>query len=104
MEEFKTDILVCECASADHQLLIRHFENDQEVYVQMHLSKKSFYERLIYGIRYIFGYQSRFGAFDEIVLGPQHINSLQSVVNHIKKVEAKKLQISMFDDRPNSNQ
>ena len=101
MIDFKTHILVCECNSSQHQLLFRYFEDDTdgEVYVETHLAKKPFFERLIYGIKYILGYQSRFGAFDEVILGPQHINSLQCVVDHIKMVEAKKLQIDMFNGR-----
>jgi len=101
MIDFKTNILVCDCNSAEHQLLVRYFEDDTdgEVYVETHLTKKPLLERLIYGIKYIFGYQSRFGAFDEVVLGPQHINSLQSVIDHLKKIEGEKLQTDMFNDR-----
>jgi hypothetical protein len=101
MIDFKTNILICDCNSSQHQLLIRYFEDDvdSEVYVETHLAKKPLLDRLIYGIKYIFGYQSRFGAFDEVILGPQHINSLQSVIDHIKQVEAKKLQTDMFNGR-----
>ena len=92
------DILICECSSAEHQLLVQYFEDENEVYVQTHLAKKTFWERLKYGIKYILGYQSRYGAFDEIILGPQHIKNLQSIINHIRDIELKKSQTSLFKD------
>ncbi len=92
MIEYTRDILICDCSSEEHQLLIRYDDNDEtpEVYVNVHLTKKPFWERVRYAIDYIFGRQSKYGAFDEVILGPQHITSLQSVVDHLKNVEAKK--------------
>jgi hypothetical protein len=40
--------------------------------------------RLKYAFRYIFGYQSRFGAFDEIILNPDDADRLQKVVDSLK--------------------
>ena len=100
MEDFTKDILICDCSSEEHQLLVRYFEDNKtpEVYVSVHLAKKSFWERVMYAIDYVFGHQSKYGGFDEIILGPQHVKSLQSVVDHIKKVEAKNKQLELFND------
>lgn len=94
------ELLLCECASSEHQMIMRYFEDDLEstVYVDVHLVKKSFWERVKYAIKYIFGYKSKYGAWDEILLGPQHIKSLESVVKYLKESEAKKAQLSVFDD------
>jgi hypothetical protein len=94
-----TDIMVCECNSMEHQIVISHFDDDDEgiVYFSIHLTKKPFFERLKHAIKYIFGYQSRFGAFDEVIISSKDINSLQSVINHIKKVEGNKIQNKLFN-------
>jgi len=57
------------------------------VYVHVHLNKKPFWERLKYGIKYIFGYKSRYGAFDEFIFSPDDAERLQSVVNYLKQPE-----------------
>lgn len=103
--EMRQDLLLCECSSSEHQMIIRYFPDDDypEVYVDVHLVKRSFFKRLKYAIKYLFGYQSKYGAWDEIVLNSQHITSLQDVVNHIKKVEAKKLQLRLFNDGQETN-
>ena len=92
------ELLLCECASSEHQMIIRYFEDDQEstVYVDVHLVKRSFWDRLKHGLKYIFGYKSKYGAWDEIIMGPQHIKSLESVVKYLKDSEAKKIQLKAF--------
>jgi hypothetical protein len=65
-------------------------ETDEDfpmVYVHVHLNKKPFWERLKYGIKYIFGYKSRYGAFDEFIFSPDDAERLQSVVNYLKQPE-----------------
>lgn len=96
----RQELLLCECASSEHQMIMRYFEDDLEatVYVDVHLVKRSFWDRLKYAVKYIFGYKSKYGAWDEIILGPQHIKSLESVVKHLKDSEAKKLQSQPFND------
>ena len=67
-QSFKEDkILICACHNSEHQILIHKDIIDGEVYIDIHLAKRSFLERLIYGIKYIFGYQCKYGAFDEFV-------------------------------------
>ena len=60
-------ILICACHNSEHQILIHKDIIDGEVYMDIHLAKRSFLERLIYGMKYIFGYQCKYGAFDEFV-------------------------------------
>jgi hypothetical protein len=37
----------------------------------------------VYGIKYIFGRQSRYGAFDEIILKPEDVSKFEKVVEHL---------------------
>lgn len=83
--KFETqEIFICECHSPDHQFIIRKFDDESEVYVTIHLTKLPMLLRLKYAFRYIFGYQSRYGAFDEIILNPDDADRLQKVVDSLK--------------------
>ena len=97
------ELLLCECSSSEHQMIMKYFNDDNypAVYVDVHLVKRSLWNRIKYAVKYIFGYKSKYGAWDEMILCPEHINSLQSVVNHLKKIEAKRLQLDLFDDGQN---
>ncbi len=93
-------LLLCECGSSEHQMIMRYFEDDIEstIYVDVHLVKRKFWSGIKYAIKYIFGYKSKYGAWDEIIMGPQHIKSLESVIKYLKDSEAKKVQLNVFDD------
>jgi hypothetical protein len=83
--KFETqEVFICECHSPDHQFIIRKFDDEPDVYITIHLTKQPMMRRLKYAFRYIFGYQSRFGAFDEIILNPDDADRLQKVVDSLK--------------------
>lgn len=103
MNEINELSFLCECSSAEHQFIIRYFEDEYpEIYMSVHLTKRSFWARLKHGIKYIFGYKSVYGAFDEFIMNEKHIKPLEKVVEHLKKVEAARLQTKLFDEK-NSN-
>ena len=78
-------LMLCECSSCEHQLIIRYDNNEDEVYVNMHLANyKRFWRRLWHGLKYIFGYKSRYGEFDEVILRKEDADNLQKVVDHLK--------------------
>lgn len=93
------ELLLCECGSSEHQMVIRYlnFELDAFVSVDIYLTKRSFWGRLKYAIKYIFGYKSKYGAWDEIILNHEHIKRLESVIKYLKDSEAKKLQGCLFN-------
>ena len=79
-------LLLCDCESAEHQLIVSWDNNDNEVYVRVHLPNyKGFWKRLWHGLRYAFGYKCRFGAFEEVILRKEDADALQNVVNHLKE-------------------
>ncbi len=85
------DVLVCACSSAEHQVILNYFKDDTDpfVYVHIHLATLPFWDRVKNALKYIVGYKCRYGAFEEIVLGPEHVSKLLSIVNHIKEIEVK---------------
>lgn len=74
----KQQLYICECHSTEHQMVWNSSpdENEKMIYVSIHLLKKPFLQRLKHGLKYIFGYQSRYGAFDEIILSEKHSKQL----------------------------
>lgn len=67
-------ILICACHSFDHQIFLwseKEF-NDNTLYLYIHLTThKNFFQRLWAGLKYAFGYRSRFGAWDEFIFTPE---------------------------------
>ena len=80
----KTDLLLCSCQSDEHQVIIHHDLEDKLVYLHIHLTSRRFLSRLKYGIKYIFGYQCRYGAWDEIILTDVHSDQFQKIYKTLK--------------------
>lgn len=83
----KEEILICECGNTEHQVLFLYDieDNDDKVtYMHTHLVKYGFFARLKYAIKYIFGYQSKYGAFDEFIFKSNDIHKLEKVIAHLK--------------------
>ena len=80
------ELLICECHNIEHQITFIYDDGDEckNVYMYIHLTKKSFWERLKYGLKYILGYQCRFGAFDEMILNPNDSDKIQKVLNYLR--------------------
>lgn len=80
------------------------FEDEDlaNVYATIHLRKKSFWARLKYGIKYIFGYQCRYGAFDEFIFNPNDARKLNKVVRWLKsgETDAHPHWVSVEDELP----
>lgn len=84
--ENKKEILECACYSNEHMYVIGYIE-DKLVYISPHLQSKSFWYRLKYAIKYIFGYKCMFGCFDEILISKSNYKPLKNIVEFIEKSE-----------------
>lgn len=74
------EIFVCTCHSLEHQFT---FNYDPEIglYCEPHLStSNNFIKRLIIGIKYIFGYKSKYGAWDEFIFKKEDLNKLNKLI------------------------
>lgn len=89
----KKDIIICQCNSTEHQMVLLYEEEYNDVlnktfpvcYAHVHLNKRNFWYRLIYGVKYIFGYKSRYGAFDEFIFNPDDAYKIQRLANYLKE-------------------
>lgn len=84
----KHDLFICQCESSEHQVIFSYFDDGElrEVYMTTYLCKcNNFWRRLVYGIKYIFGYKSKYGAFDEFIFKGSDADKLQRIVDYMKK-------------------
>lgn len=78
-------ILICECNSIEHQMMI--LKDEDAVYAEVHLNKLPLWQRLVYAIKYVFGYQSAYGAFDEFIFKKEHADKLIEVGNYLNSLK-----------------
>lgn len=79
-------LLTCECNSTEHLITFTYDDEWDEIYMHVHLVKRSFFKRLLYAIKYIFGYQCAFGAFDEIILNKEDNAGLTKVAIQLQNI------------------
>lgn len=89
------EVLICDCNSVEHNIVIMYVEEDdyfEDVYVNYHLAKLPFWDRVKYAWKYILGHQSDTGAFEEHVLSPtdETINKLNDVVGYLEEMRDKR--------------
>ena len=91
--------IVCECDDVAHQLVLSWFkpqipmdyDSDEYVYLSVHLNKLPFWKRLKVAIQYLFGKQSKYGAFDEVIIDSSEYKKFQDMVDFMKDVELYKM-------------
>lgn len=81
------ELFICMCHNVEHQLIFSYFpdDEDKEVYVSTHLNPEyNIFKRIWYAIKYIFGYRSMYGHFDEFIFKKSDAGRLQKVVDFLK--------------------
>ena len=78
-------VIDCACHSDEHILLFS--KNDEEdykcVYLSYHLQNDYWYKRIWKGIKYIFGFKSKYGNFGEVIIDKSNIDKFEEIVNFI---------------------
>jgi hypothetical protein len=88
--EDKQYIIKCSCGSAEHLIQVSWFppnkyDDGKEVYIHYSLLKFRLLKRIWYAIKYVFGYQSRFGGYAEMVLYPEDVEGLIEILQESQK-------------------
>jgi hypothetical protein len=73
-------LFVCDCFDIQHQFIISHDKEIDMFFFQIHLSKLPFLKRVVVAFKYLFGFQSSIGAFEEVVLNTHYVKKLNSVL------------------------
>ena len=86
--EHETWHCYCTCGSLEHQVHFDWWEECDEqpvrdMFMTIHLVDVPFWKRLKRGLAYIFGYKSRYGEFDEIVLGKEHAKAFHEIADKL---------------------
>ena len=79
------EILICACSSEEHQIVIHKDEEDKMIYCMIHLVTLPFWQRVWAAIKYIFGYKSRYGNFEEFIFTQKHANKLKEMSEFLKE-------------------
>jgi hypothetical protein len=75
-------IMVCECYSIEHQVVFWYDEDEKELYCEPHLTtNRNFLQRLWAGLKYAFGYKSRFGDWDSTIFKNEDLVKLKNHLN-----------------------
>ena len=69
-------IMFCKCNSFDHQLVGWYDKQEDELYLEIHLSSGGFFKRLWKAIKYVVGYKSIWGDWDEFIMDSKNIDRL----------------------------
>lgn len=82
----KNELFVCECSNVEHQLIFTYFDDEPgDVYMSVHLvPETSIWKRIKNAIKYIFGYKSKYGDFDEFIFKREDCEKLQKITNYLK--------------------
>lgn len=69
--------LECDCEDGEHVLRLSWFDDDRDmIYVCCYIKKERWYKRIWVGIKYIFGYRSKYGEFGEFLWRPNTVRKL----------------------------
>ena len=87
----ETKYFECVCLTPEHTISFSCWDDDgdgdggKELSVQVWLlSSRTFWGRLLHAIRYIYGYKSRYGPFEETLVGDEQLEALTSFLNRVR--------------------
>ena len=65
------EVFICECGSYCHQTIFWYDKKDKHLHLTTHLiTYRNFFKRFWVAIRYIFGYKSNYGDWDNFIFKP----------------------------------
>jgi hypothetical protein len=75
-----SEFLVCACSSDEHTLRFIHDEETNDFWTSVYLNPKPWYKRVWVAVKYVFGYQSKYGAWDCFLLDPKDANRMITIL------------------------
>jgi len=91
--KMKHEYVECKCGTVEHVLRFTWDPDPDwdEICVDVHLQYHyGFFKRLWYGIKYILGFKSRYGQFDEAILSYEEVEKLRDICNKWLETHQKK--------------
>lgn len=84
METNDNLLMICECGSLDHTIFLWYDKTGgwPELYGEIHLRTHwNIFKRIWYSLKYILGYKSRYGCWDEFIFSKENEEKLRSFLN-----------------------
>ena len=84
------EVILCSCHSPEHQIVFEATNDGEvkELSMYVFLNKgRSFWQRVKYGFKYMFGYQSKYGAFDEFIFTKDHAIKFHEISKFLEGIE-----------------
>jgi hypothetical protein len=75
MKEF----IVCSCGSLDHMLVVN--KDAEDATVEVHLAPLPLWKRIRNAVKYVLGYRSRFGDYEEFFLSRESAGRLRECLD-----------------------
>lgn len=91
--------IVCNCGHIEHLIVLTFDPTEseskyQEMYLEVFLNPhRNFFVRIWYAIKYIFGYRSKYGHFDEVVLGKNQVSKLMDFLTKFEHTVAQERKV-----------
>lgn len=72
MKRFERLTIYCDCETPEHQFNFIKDPEDDEIWLEIHLNNYDrFLKRLWTGLKYAFGYRSKYGHWDTTIITPE---------------------------------
>ena len=89
MLELEQYCIDCDCSSVEHKIYLNvdkagiFDDNEPTIYVHYFLEAEVWYKRLILGIKYIFGYKSKYGHFGESIWTKKQAMQVKDILTKV---------------------
>jgi len=91
-----TEYFECDCHSSEHTLRFTYLSEDigannqiSNIYLNIFLDNEPWYKRILIGLKYIFGYKSKYGHFGEWIFYRKDAQRLKKLIEKIEQDDAK---------------
>lgn len=77
----KEHFIVCACRDLEHMMRFQYFADDEDIeriiYFETHLRTwRNIFRRYWEAVKYLWGYKSRYGEFDEVLMDKEEVKKL----------------------------
>lgn len=85
----ETLFIECECTTLEHTMRFTYWKeedpSEDRVYVHIYLYRASFWKRLVCAVKYLFGYRSKYGDYDEVIIDPTKAKQIITLLSKLNK-------------------
>lgn len=80
------ELFVCQCENTEHQVIFTYLLDSNDVYMQVHLVHiPNIFKRIWNAVKYVFGYKSKYGCFDEFIFKNEDLWKLKKIIDIVEK-------------------